>query len=175
MLENLISKSNVIIENTIAKYRKTVAIFYGDKESTLLADILSNRDIPFIFLDKGLHHDTLYKYIDEAGPELQIKIIHIKIGQDYEIYLNNFCKAKGIEAVFFQRRYWGKTKLHLYYKEVFPLSCFKDIDIWRYIRERRLPYCKLYDAGFKEIVNPITDKEKDTGEILRRLKALGYL
>jgi 3'-phosphoadenosine 5'-phosphosulfate sulfotransferase (PAPS reductase)/FAD synthetase len=30
----------------------------------------------------------------------------------------------------------------------YPLSIWREADIWRYIREFKLPYCELYDRGF---------------------------
>jgi len=32
-----------------------------------------------------------------------------------------------------------------------PIIEWSDSDVWSYIRERQLPYCKLYDEGFKRI------------------------
>lgn len=32
-----------------------------------------------------------------------------------------------------------------------PILNFDDYDIWQYIRENKLPYCSLYDEGFKRI------------------------
>jgi len=34
---------------------------------------------------------------------------------------------------------------------VHPIINWKTADIWRYIRERNLPYCRLYDEGWKRI------------------------
>ena len=38
------------------------------------------------------------------------------------------------------------TKMYLH-----PIIEWSDDDVWQYIRERPLPYCKLYDEGFKRI------------------------
>ena len=32
-----------------------------------------------------------------------------------------------------------------------PVIEWSDADIWQYIRENKLPYCRLYDEGFKRI------------------------
>jgi phosphoadenosine phosphosulfate reductase len=32
-----------------------------------------------------------------------------------------------------------------------PIIEWTDKDVWQYIRERELPYCKLYDEGFSRI------------------------
>ena len=34
---------------------------------------------------------------------------------------------------------------------VLPILHWKDDDVWRFIRERGLPYCKLYDEGWKRL------------------------
>jgi len=34
---------------------------------------------------------------------------------------------------------------------VSPILLWSDIDVWRFIREKNLPYCRLYDEGFKRL------------------------
>jgi phosphoadenosine phosphosulfate reductase len=36
-------------------------------------------------------------------------------------------------------------------KKVFPVRLWGDEDIWEFIRERAIPYCSLYDEGFKRL------------------------
>ena len=72
---------------------------------------------------------------------------------------NNRCVITGIRrAESYQR---GNRKLfeHCYtggYKSknktfVNPIIDWKDVDVWEFIRERQLPYCSLYDEGWKRI------------------------
>ena len=45
---------------------------------------------------------------------------------------------------------FGKgTKHNKYFLR--PIIDFDDYDIWQYIREKKLPYCSLYDEGFKRL------------------------
>ena len=41
------------------------------------------------------------------------------------------------------------TKLHAFF--VHPIFDWNNSDVWQYIRERNLPYCSLYDEGFKRL------------------------
>ncbi len=48
---------------------------------------------------------------------------------------------------------WQSFTFHRRTKEyaVLPILHWKDTDVWAFIRERNLPYCKLYDEGFKRL------------------------
>jgi phosphoadenosine phosphosulfate reductase len=37
------------------------------------------------------------------------------------------------------------------YSLILPILYWSDDDVWQFIRERGLPYCKLYDEGFKRL------------------------
>jgi phosphoadenosine phosphosulfate reductase len=41
----------------------------------------------------------------------------------------------------------GKTKG----KALSPILYWSDVDVWDFIRDRKLPYCSLYDEGFKRL------------------------
>jgi phosphoadenosine phosphosulfate reductase len=36
-------------------------------------------------------------------------------------------------------------------REVYPIRLWSDENVWRFIREQKLPYCKLYDEGFTRL------------------------
>ena len=48
---------------------------------------------------------------------------------------------------------WQTLTFHRRTKKyaVLPILHWRDDDVWRFIREHNLPYCKLYDEGFKRI------------------------
>ena len=35
--------------------------------------------------------------------------------------------------------------------ELYPIRLWSDDDVWRFIRENGIPYCKLYDEGFARL------------------------
>jgi len=48
---------------------------------------------------------------------------------------------------------WQTFTYHRYTKEyaVLPILYWKDSDVWQFIREQGMPYCKLYDEGIKRL------------------------
>ncbi len=54
----------------------------------------------------------------------------------------------------------GKTFLH-------AIIDWQDVDVWQYIKERNIEYCKLYDQGYKRlgcIMCPMNGTRKDEGD-----------
>jgi phosphoadenosine phosphosulfate reductase len=43
-----------------------------------------------------------------------------------------------------------------------PILNFDDYDIWQYIKEKKLPYCSLYDEGFKRLGCVLCPFTRDT-------------
>jgi phosphoadenosine phosphosulfate reductase len=69
--------------------------------------------------------------------------------------------------------------------EVNPLLHFMEKDVWKYIRDNDIPYCGLYDKGYRSLgCAPGTaaqvsageqgDKAADREKIIENLKELGY-
>lgn len=61
----------------------------------------------------------------------------------------------GIRAAESSRRATNRKEIELcsiYNKQTInPIFCWKEKDVWKYIRENSLPYCSLYDEGFTRI------------------------
>lgn len=67
-----------------------------------------------------------------------------------------------------------------------PLLHFKEADIWAYIKKYHIPYCELYDKGYRSLgCAPCTSPSSGTGserngstqdkeKIMTRLRELGY-
>ena len=69
--------------------------------------------------------------------------------------------------------------------EVNPLLHFMEKDVWNYIRDNAIPYCGLYDKGYRSLgcapgtaaqvsVGERGDKAADREKIIENLKELGY-
>jgi phosphoadenosine phosphosulfate reductase len=68
---------------------------------------------------------------------------------------------------------------------VHPVLHFREPEIWHYIRKYHLPYCSLYDRGYRSLgcmpcTKPLTDGPERGGRggekevLMKRLRALGY-
>jgi phosphoadenosine phosphosulfate reductase len=67
-----------------------------------------------------------------------------------------------------------------------PVVYFTNKDIWDYIKEHNLPYCSIYDMGYRSIdcihctlppqgpVNESMDEEGEKKEVAEKLRRLGY-
>ncbi len=70
---------------------------------------------------------------------------------------------------------------------VHPILHFRERDVWEYIKKYRLPYCPLYDKGYRSLgcvpcTKPVSDlsvperagRGTDKEGLMERLRALGY-
>ncbi len=66
------------------------------------------------------------------------------------------------------------------YVNVNPILHFMEKDIWEYIKRYNVPYCELYDKGYRNITCiPCTETaegrgKEDKQDIIERLRSLGY-
>lgn len=83
-----------------------------------------------------------------------------------------------------QERYLSPRSNHL---RVHPILHFREHDIWDYIKKYQLPYCSLYDRGYRSLgclpcTKPLEDfsgperggRGTDKEGMMERLRALGY-
>jgi len=172
------------------------AIFFTcDKESTLLLELRMGLDIPVLFVDTGLYQDEIYQYLKTAEEHWKFKTVILKnekvIGEssasgkeDCYVLLRDkiilpYLLEKGIKTLIEPLKWDERLKKDRVIR-VFPLSGFSDLDVWRVIKDRGIPYCELYNKGFRDVgCEPCSASKKqedvDREEVQRRLKALGYL
>jgi phosphoadenosine phosphosulfate reductase len=67
-----------------------------------------------------------------------------------------------------------------------PILHFRELDIWSYIRSRQVPFCSLYQKGYRSLgCEPCTKtgmpgraeragRDQTKEEIMKRLRAMGY-
>lgn len=77
--------------------------------------------------------------------------------------------------------YFSKRENHI---RIHPMLDFTEEDIWNYIRENNVPYCPLYDQGYRSIgEKPFTKKsegsersgrEQKKEEMMEKLRQMGY-
>lgn len=87
-------------------------------------------------------------------------------------------EARSTEEYFSPRE--NHTRIH-------PILHFSEDDVWNYIKTHEVPYCSLYDQGYrslgeKEFTKPVSDpnaseragRHKDKEEMMGKLRDLGY-
>ncbi len=72
------------------------------------------------------------------------------------------------------------------HERVQPILHFRELDIWSYIRSRQVPFCSLYQKGYRSLgCEPCTKtgmpgraeragRDQSKEEIMKRLRAMGY-
>lgn len=207
--EDKIGKAREILREKVGIFADLMAIlFTGSKETTVILDLIrsmNNGKVPFpiVHIDTGLETAELYDYREEIQKawDLGIKIISRQgllspddIASDTK---NCYCCKKlkeeglqealrqyGWKALIFDPRDSGfEGIVDTGIPVVNPVAHFDELDFWRYIRQRNLPYCSLYRKGFRLIacepclrpwLRKTEPSEENKEEIISRLKNLGY-
>ena len=171
----------------------SVLLFTCDKESTLLLELRGDLNIAVLFVDTGLYREEVYHYLELAEEYWGFKARILKDekvienssaggkGECYKLLMENivipYLVKHGIDTIIEPAK---KAESSEEVKRIFPLSDFTDLEIWKIIKEKELPYCDLYNKGFRDVgCEPCSSSsgegDMDQEEVKRRLKALGYL
>lgn len=170
---------------------------------------------PLFFNDSTLEFDEVYEFIDKIEKKWELKLMrmyHSKVGlkeyhkatskSEKSSILNNLkieAIKKALEKYDLQgfmvgirrdenkarsrEKYFSERNDHI---RIHPILDFTEKDIWEYIKKFNVPYCKLYDKGYRSLgeapfTKPVKDhgdersgRERDKEEIMKRLRALGY-
>lgn len=206
-LEDKIQQAKEVLAEKTTIFGNSVAIvFTGSKETTVILDLMKeshNGKIlsPVVHIDSGLETIELYDYRKaiQKSWDFKVKIFkrHDSLSpDDIAVDTTNCCrkiKAEGLnEAV--KQYAWKAVMLDIRdsgYEEISkfgipilnPVAHFNELDFWRYIKQRGLPYCSLYSKGFRLIacepclrpwLRKIEPSEENKEEVISRLKSLGY-
>lgn len=190
--------------------RNIGVVWDGGNGSTVLLHIIKSvyeEKIPFrvITIDTSAILNEMQDFIKRLKDEWRIDLITLKSEDAKSVLESNKDKDKccyllktkvledgmkklGIKALMTAIR-WDEESSYANeqylskggdYVKINPLLHFMEKDIWEYIRANNVPYCKLYDKGYKAIrcipcVEVTEEKGKgDKEEIIERLKSLGY-
>ncbi len=188
----------------------------GGKDSTILLHLVKsahNGDIPLrvINIDTSVKFKEIYDFRDRLSKEWDLNLIILKHPEAQEVIgkakdpgeccyllktkvLEEGIKEHGIEALMTAIR-WDEQearKDEKYFSEredhvrINPILHFMEKDIWEYIRRNNVPYCELYDKGYRSLgCAPCTSPSDATGTeragraqdkeaIMERLRSLGY-
>ena len=184
-------------KSLLSTYKENSVLFFtGDKESTFLLELTRDQNMHVIFVDTGLYLQEIYDYVKlvEKHWDFQAEILQdaraiekSRASGREECYdflkkkiVLPYLKTQGISSLIEPIKFEQETIEHEGIMSVFPLSGFSELEIWLYIKEKKLPYCELYNKGYKDVgCDPCSKSEVSKNvhdkEVSRRLKALGYL
>ncbi len=188
----------------------------GGKDSTTLLSIVRkmyNGIVPFkVFnIDTSVKFDEIYDFRDRLAREWQLDVVILRHADPGSVIrssrdpgeccyllktkvLEDGIKKHGIRALLTgirwdeqparaDERYFSEREDHV---RVNPILHFLERDIWEYIRLNNIPYCELYNKGYRSLgCAPCTSlsnsggpersgRAQDKEEIMERLRESGY-
>lgn len=204
-----IEAEKIILDN-IEKAKNPYVIFDGRVESLIVLNLLRHINdgkilIPVLFIDTSAEFKDIYQYIEKMRKLWGFRLIKEKNEAvpktfSFGVEKEKCCNILKTETLKIAIKKYKIDRLFAYDDEkikidieslakdiiVYPLKYFSNKDVWDYIQKYNIPYCSLYDKGYKNITcipccadplksyNEPTMKE-DEDEIKKRLKALGYI
>lgn len=162
-----------IIENTNENDLIEVA-FSGGKDSVVLYDIAkqTGRKLLLVYNQTGIDPPEVIYFMRENYPELIVRKFEknmFELIKQLKIMPNRFqrycCKylkerysdlTNNIITGIRKMESIKRRQRDLIYKDnnfifIRPILYFSEKDVWQYIKSRELPYCKLYNEGYKRI------------------------
>ena len=199
-----------VISTAISGCQNPYVLFDGCKESLVALHLvrqICNLDLrfPVLHIDTSVRFKEIYQYLDKMSRLWRFDLVTerneealrtLKIAENPA----DCCKQLKADALKYAvkkhhidclitgaRDETLKTGVFVSerddYIEVNPLLFYTDRDLSECIKTSRLPYCSLYDKGYRHIdCTPCTEpveapklSSEDRAEIDKKLKALGYL
>jgi phosphoadenosine phosphosulfate reductase len=202
---------NVILEAERRFGKEGLAVAWtGGKDSTTVLALVRtayNGEIPFRVVSVDTHRmpQEVYDFRDRLSGEWNLSPIVLKAAGANKAgdpvagafpktdAVEEAMKGQGIKALLTGIR-WDENPSRSEAKyfltgeglaEVNPLLHFMEKDVWNYIRGNGIPYCGLYDKGYRSLgcalgtaaqvaAQERGDKAADREKIIENLKELGY-
>jgi len=188
----------------------------GGKDSTTLLHLVKSAykgNLPFriINIDTSVKFKEIYEFRDRLSKEWNIDLLILRNENAKRVIesskdpgeccyllktkvLQDGIKKYNIKALLTGIRWDEQTARadEKYFSEreghtmVNPILHFMEKDIWEYIRKNNIPYCELYDKGYRSLgCAPCTEPDsfggaerggraQDKEAIMNRLRSLGY-
>jgi phosphoadenosine phosphosulfate reductase len=188
----------------------------GGKDSTTLLHLVKKAykgTVPFrvINIDTSVKFNEIYDFRDRLVKEWGLDLVILRHEDAKKVIesskdpgeccyllktkvLDDGIKKHGINALITgirwdeqvaraEERYFSEREDHT---RVNPILHFMEKDIWEYIRKNDIPYCELYDKGYRSLgCAPCTEpntsgglersgRAQDKETIMERLRSLGY-
>lgn len=187
--------------------KKSVVLFTGDIGSTLLLDAVKDLNVDIVFIDTCFHFSEIMDYVKSCGDKVVvIKNSDLPVkpedNMDQCCYqrktemLKRYLDSRGVQcliAPFMNEEHAAEIENSYLsgidnVEIIKPLYGIAESNIWKRIKERRLPFSKIYNKGYKSVdcrqCTTRHGRKKQDGykktEILdkkteEKLKALGYM
>lgn len=166
--------------------------FSGGKDSIVTADLMKRSGLPFqlYYSVTGIDPPEVVKFIRRNYPECKFlrpkfTFWHHLTRKNPPANFHKWCcrelkrtpsdriklrhRVFGIRAEEGSKRSKYKQITHIYTKDYYhysPILYWKEIDVWDYIEDNKLPYPKLYDQGLSRlgcVICPFHSTGKGTG------------
>ncbi|QGH72294.1 MAG: PAPS reductase [Podoviridae sp. ctg2L5] len=202
MINTKVKIAKNIIKSTLKLSRNPLIFWTGGKDSTLMLRLLMDfeKEYNIVFLDSGKEFPEIYRFIEKTAKEWDFKYFTFKyLAPDAQSARENKIEAinDAIESLNPDYVYvgirWDEHKSRskeLYIRKdenvfrVHPILHFTEEDIWTVTRNTNIPYCELYDEGYRSLGEaPFTHKsdksersgrDQDKEEQMNKLRKLGY-
>ena len=176
--QDKILKSKLIIESVFEEFNTSnIAIsFNGGKDNIVMLDLIKKTinnkyDMPMLFnvssddefdelktfccdimKDNNYIIKQYYGDMKKAVYKLKsdypsIKIIFMGIRKNDIIHKNDIINSNNLPVFQVTDNNWPK------YVRVYPILDMEYTEIWKYIKDNKLKYCKLYDQGYTSLGN----------------------
>lgn len=214
-LELKVNRAREIIREALAKARNPFTTFTGGKDSLVLLHLLrtvgeGKLPVGVLHIDTTVDFPEIYAFIDKMSrlwnfsylrernqealqkisiasnrydccTELKIKTLEMAIAKYGIDYLFVAIRADEQEARK-QEAHFVDRGNHI---RVHPILDFTESDIWTYIKSYNIPYCSLYDRGYRSLgcvpcTKPAAEASERSGrdaekeKIMSELRRLGY-
>lgn len=213
MLDEKINRAEEVIKEALVKAKNPFVAFTGGKDSLTTLHIVrgvNNGPVSALFIDTSAHFKEIYLFVDKMIKLWNLNLVKekneealktIKIAEDKQHccmqlkaqVLINSIKKYNIDYLFTgirrdeqeQRRDEKFISPREDHVRVNPVVEFTEKDVWEYIRRFNLPYCSLYDKGYRSIdcapcTKPAEGSDERSGRsqdkevIMNKLRKLGY-
>ncbi len=191
------------IKNQAEKAQKTFVAWTGGKDSTLVLWLVREalgESLPAVFLDSGVEFPEVYDFVEKWAREWDVEVY----GERYEAENARQARENKIKALKKAQEKHGfdllfvgirrdehpvrakasKLERRGGIKRAHPILNWSEEEVWDFTKERGVPYCKLYDEGYRSLgEKPFTKKSKgsersgrdqDKEAAMKRLRSLGY-
>ena len=203
-------RAKEIVKNAISKAKVPFVEFTGGKDSLVnlhLVRDLSHGTFSVLFIDTTVHFEEVYRFVEKMQKLWRFNLIREKNQEDFSLIkiaedkieccdklkekvLRNSIRKYEIDCLFTglkmdeqtvikDEEYFSQKEHHM---RVNPIADFSETDVWEYIKKANLPYCSLYDKGYKNLecipctrMYPEPSMGENIQEIMKKLKKLGYV